>query len=361
MAATRKKKPNTNDLSETEITKDKKDSPLIFISHDTRDAELAEKFSELLTNASAGALESFRSSDKKGTQGIEYGLDWYPAIMDKIDEATDVVCLLTKRSVERPWILYEAGVAKGKLGKKVVGVAMGIKHSVAFTGPFAQFQNNDGSVEAINKLVLELVGKVPTIKPNHSHVEQLVQSFHKTASEIVKRDLKEADTPETGDEIVAKLFEEVKIRFESIPSRIEERMDPEFRRRRRRFHPMIFEELMHEPDDLEDPFGILIAASLVKNDIPWIYELARATFKAIEAGNLKEMQTQLNRIHRFSKGMMREFMMDEMGFRGKEFHIFIHEFPHMLERQLMYAMDHKRSRMPKNRERAITEEVKEKT
>src|ERR1700760_749321 len=83
-------------------------NPLVFISHDTRDAELAAEFSTLLKSASAGALKSFRSSDKKGTQGIEYGLDWYPAIMDKIDEASDVVCLLTQRSVERPWILYEA-------------------------------------------------------------------------------------------------------------------------------------------------------------------------------------------------------------------------------------------------------------
>lgn len=68
-------------------------SPLVFISHDTRDALLAEEFSNVLNNASAGALKSFRSSDKKGTQGIEYGLDWYPAIMGKIDEASDVVCL----------------------------------------------------------------------------------------------------------------------------------------------------------------------------------------------------------------------------------------------------------------------------
>ena len=113
---------------------------LIFISHDTRDAELAEQFSDLLKKASTGALKSFVSSDKKGTRGIEYGSEWYPAIMDKIGEATEVVCLLTQRSVDRPWILYEAGVAKGKLDKKVIGIALGIPHTVAFTGPFAQFQ-----------------------------------------------------------------------------------------------------------------------------------------------------------------------------------------------------------------------------
>ena len=164
---------------------------------------------------------------------------------------------------------------------------------------------------------------------------------------------------DSREDIVAKLFEEVKIMFESLPSRIEERVDPEFRRKRRRFHPMIFEELFHQPDDLEDPFGILIAASLVKNDIPWIYELALATFKAIESGNTKEMQTQTNRIHRFSKGMIREFMMDEMSYRGKEMHMFIHEFPHMLERQLMHAIDRKKSQARKVKERLVGKVVKD--
>ena len=32
--------------------------------------------------------------------------------MQKSDEATDVVALLTSRSLNRPWILYETGVAK---------------------------------------------------------------------------------------------------------------------------------------------------------------------------------------------------------------------------------------------------------
>ncbi len=91
------------------------DNPLVFISHDSRDADLAEAFGNLLTDASGGILKSFRSSDRKGTAGIEYGQEWFRAIMQKLDDATDVVALLTARSINRPWILYEAGVAKGKL------------------------------------------------------------------------------------------------------------------------------------------------------------------------------------------------------------------------------------------------------
>ncbi len=47
---------------------------LVFISHDSRDAELADAFSKLLSSVSAGVLKSFRSSDRKGSQGIEYVL-----------------------------------------------------------------------------------------------------------------------------------------------------------------------------------------------------------------------------------------------------------------------------------------------
>ena len=74
-------------------------SPYIFLSHDTRDADLAEAFSKLLSSVTAGVLKCFRSSDKRGVQGIEYGVEWFPELMKRLQEASDVVCLLTENSV----------------------------------------------------------------------------------------------------------------------------------------------------------------------------------------------------------------------------------------------------------------------
>ena len=71
-----------NEETKKEITKS--DGALVFISHDTRDAKLAEAFSALLKSVSAGVLKSFRTSDKKGNQGIEYGVEWYPEIIRNI-------------------------------------------------------------------------------------------------------------------------------------------------------------------------------------------------------------------------------------------------------------------------------------
>lgn len=72
---------------------------LVFLSHDTRNADLAEAFANLLSDVSAGTLKSFRSSDKKGSAGIEFGAEWYSAIMSQLSEATDVVALLTHKAL----------------------------------------------------------------------------------------------------------------------------------------------------------------------------------------------------------------------------------------------------------------------
>lgn len=120
-------------------------SPLVFISHDSRDAELAEAFSKLLKSVSAGMIKTFRSSDKKGGDGIDFGDEWYSRLMNQLQATSDVVCLFTERSLDRPWILFEVGVAKGKLNTAVIGIALGVPLSSVSSGPFYQFMNMDDS------------------------------------------------------------------------------------------------------------------------------------------------------------------------------------------------------------------------
>src|SRR5690349_16075614 len=99
---------------------------LIFISHDSRDSALAEAFANLLSDASGGVLKTFRSSDRKGFSGIAFGAEWYATVMARLAEATDVVALITKNSVNRPWILYEVGVARGRSDVPAFGVVFGL-------------------------------------------------------------------------------------------------------------------------------------------------------------------------------------------------------------------------------------------
>ena len=330
--------------------------PLVFISHDSRDADVAEAFSKLLKSVSAGMLKSFRSSDKKGNEGIDFGDKWYERLMSKLQAASDVVCLFTERSVNRPWILYEVGVAKGKHNTPVHGIALGIPLSHVSNGPFYQFQNNDGSEEDLTKLVLQLARRIPGLEPDTDVVRNQVKEFKATADKILTKlcDGNGKTSKQTAEENpMAKLVEEMKGLVRDLPSRVAERMadmgEPSRRRRIRRFHPMMLEEILHITGHTSDPVGILMAASIIRDDAPWLYEIAMEAYRAVTSGDPVAVQRQMSRIHRVADFATRGPFMEEFG-GGKETQMFCMEFPTMLEHMLQRSIAEKK---PAPRRRGI--------
>lgn len=339
------------DTSKTEITTTASSSSgkaLVFISHDIRDAEIAEAFSKLLSSVSAGVLKSFRSSDKKGNQGIEYGVDWYPEIMKKLKDASDVVCLLTPFSVDRPWILYEAGVAKGQLDTPVHGLALGIPLTDASTGPFAQFQNSDDDIDAITSLVMQLVSKIPNAEPDREVVVAQVETFKASVAQFMESQGHKQEKPRKLDNTsVAKLFEEIKVMYQDLPSRIESRVSgsPSRQRTRRRIHPGIMEEFMQMGKISESPYlGILMYLGLYRDDFPWIYDIAYQMFQAYECEDVAKAEKLAETLVR-SAEMMRQNPMFEEYYDSKEHFIFIHELPRILDRLVTSTRKSRRRRV----------------
>jgi hypothetical protein len=330
-------------------------SSLVFISHDSRDAALAEAFSKLLTSVSGGVLKSFRSSDHKTTQGIEYGVEWYPAIRGKLDEAGDVVALLTPRSFERPWILFECGIAKGKLDerggqeKKIKALAIGVPLT-KISGPFAQFQNCPFEIDPMTKLVMELVKQIPGADPDRDAIKMQTEQFFKKAEEFLS-DVGgvEEEKPTVDDTSVAKLFEEVKVMFQDLPSRLEDRISHAVRPRRkfRHFHPGMLDQMIHMSGDPEDPVGIMLAASFVRDEMPWFYEIAREIYEAIKSGDREAADRQIHRLHRMHELMMDGPFMREFG--DKESHMLMMEFPRMFEHVVHRYMSREKPRIKRER------------
>lgn len=328
-------KAENSGVSEEIISTNTK-TPLVFISHDTRDASIAEAFSMLLSGVSAGVLKSFRSSDNKGRQGMEFGVEWFPEIMKKLDEASDIVCLLTHHSVDRPWILYEVGVAKGKLNSTVLGVALGIPLQTAMSGPFAQFQNCEDDDEALTKLVMQLVRRIPNAEPIESVVKAQVKTFKTALAEILKKkpEQKKQDVKEEKDDAsVVKLFEEVKLMFQDLPSRIDRRLDSDMgRRKRMRVHPMMFEELAHLGMKGEDQsFSFLIMLSFLKKDFPWLYEIGMESYRSIKGA---KTSTERKKIYQNFKRMVEHTMehpaIRELFGKSDEYYMYSKEFLHVM-------------------------------
>ena len=197
-------------------------SPLVFISHDSRDNNIAEAFANLLNDVSGGILKSFRSSGRRGTTGIEFGAEWYRAIMEKLDGATDVVALLTPHSMDRPWILYESGFAKGKLNATVLGLAIGVPLDQVTTGPFAQFQNCGDDEDSLRDLVLQLVHRHSQNRPRDAAVRLHVGEFLKAINTVqTSKDWNiSAPKGKSDDSSIARLFEEVKILVRNVPDQV---------------------------------------------------------------------------------------------------------------------------------------------
>jgi hypothetical protein len=323
--------------TQTQQPKPVSKNPLVFISHDTRDAELAEAFSQLLSNSSMGILESFRSSDKKGTQGIEYGTLWYEEIFKKLNEASDVVCLLTHHSVDRPWILYEAGIAIGKSGTPLIGIALGLPLNKANNGPFAQFQNCADDIDSLTKLVSGLVRKIPNAKPIDEVIKGQVVQFLDKVKPILEKQNQEV--PETDantlieDTPVAKLFEEIKIMFQDLPSRIDRNLLDNGSKRSRKLHPMMLEEMMHITKDQN--VGFLMVLSIFRNDMPWIYDLGVETLRKLrESKNMKDKEVAIIDFERVLDMSVHNPYFEETMMRNKDNYRLLRELPHLLERSL---------------------------
>jgi hypothetical protein len=192
----------------------------VFISHDHRDGELAAAFALLLGDASAGLLRTFRSSDRTGTEGIDYGREWYQEIMGKLRTATDVVALITANSVGRPWILYEAGVAAGRSDVPVLGVVLGISLERANVGPFAQFQNCSDDTESLTGLVTQLIRRNSEANPRVETVRDRVEAFRSVLAQMREtaepQPLAEQRRVELAEDFVPKVFEEIKGMFREI-------------------------------------------------------------------------------------------------------------------------------------------------
>ena len=304
-------------------------SPLVFISHDSRDSALAEAFEELLVGASGGTLKAFRSSDSKGTSGLPYGVEWYRMVMEKLNEAACVVALLTQNSVGRPWILYEAGVAQGRQNTIVFGVTIGVPMDSLNSSPFQQFQNCGDDEDALTKLVIQLITQAqPGATPRENAVRMHVATFRDQIETAVAESKAKPPEPRVDIATVARMVEEVKVAVqdmsESRPSL----------RRSRRFHPFMLEEIVLRSRGPEEfATGWLVFISMLRDDFPWFYELGMQLYQALSSGNTEAIEQARERLVRTVEQMAHSRMMMEM-FDDREAFMILRHLPEVLEESL---------------------------
>jgi hypothetical protein len=98
---------------------------------------------------------------------------------------------------------------------------------------------------------------------------------------------------------------------ESVNNDSARRMRP---RRFRRFHPMMFHEMSHmiggKPGD---PIGLLIFASMLKDDAPWLYELGVEAYHIAKRGKTPEAQHAIRRFRKVAEFSLHGPFAEETG------------------------------------------------
>lgn len=121
--------------------------------------------------------------------------------------------------------------------------------------------------------------------------------------------------------------------LEEILSKLN-RFDPEYKRHRRRFHPMMLEEIIHiNSNNKNSNFAFLMMVSLIKEDFPWLYEIGMETYRELKTAKLKSERMKL--ITDFEKSfemLGHPIIMDMYGksediyMLGKDFRQFMRHF-----------------------------------
>lgn len=99
--------------------------------------------------------------------------------MDELEKSSDIICLLTKNSRRKPWVLYEAGVARGRKNMQIIGLCIGIR--ISPNSPIAIYQACECDKEGLLALMTQLIQRNTELDVEHkktkSNMESSVEQF----------------------------------------------------------------------------------------------------------------------------------------------------------------------------------------
>ena len=132
----------------------------IFISVTHADAGLAEALSDAMKALFGAIVRVYFSPSKELEGGIRHGEDWFDWIARHVQQCDFALILITPSSVQKPWILWEAGavygvaIAKGREGQRKVRPLVYQIDDAQIPSPIreakAQFKRSDSFGDAKN-------------------------------------------------------------------------------------------------------------------------------------------------------------------------------------------------------------------
>jgi hypothetical protein len=280
---------------------------------------------------------------------IAAGERWSTELATELESSNFGIISVTPENVSEAWIVFEAGsLAKSLQESKVIPLLLNLELS-DITGPLAQFQakkaEKDGLrdvVESINRSAAE-----PLDDARKTQLFDALWSGFQEKLQAIPEQPASTKPKRTQHEVLEELVASVRT-FDSRLRSIEELADRgNLRPRVRRFHPGMLEEFMHMALDEENPsMALLVFASAIKDDIPWLYELLMEAFRDGRSGGeraAKAYRRLAESLERYRHHPMLEEMM-----MSRESHAFTREM-----QRLLFELSSRASEGSRRRGRAV--------
>lgn len=280
---------------------------------------------------------------------ISAGDRWAQEVAKELESSNFGIICVTPENLGSPWILFEAGaLAKSLQGAKVIPLLLGLEFS-DISGPLAQFQAKKLGKPGLSEIVQSINQSAQAPEPE----DRVKDRFAGLWTDIEKRieaipeHAPGAKRARPQQEVLEELVATVR-GFEGRFARLDEGLvdvDYRSRRRRRPMHPMMIEDMSRMvAEEGDDPIALLVFGSMMRDDLPWLYELIVEVYREVRGGDVKAAQRAIERLRRMTKMLHRGPFMEEFGGGSKEVHMMIAELPSMLD-HLLHRVESNRPRV----------------
>jgi hypothetical protein len=264
---------------------------------------------------------------------IEAGDRWANEVGKELEASNFGVICITSENVGSPWILFEAGaLSKSMQEGRVVPLLLDIEFKDV-TGPLAQFQ----AKKLENSGLWDVLNSINRLAQNPVPEQRLKQLFDALWPELEKKvgEIPKASKQSKPNRPQQEILEELVSSIRGLDVRFREMGDDLPRaRRRRRFRPFMIDEMMHMLElGRRDPMRFLLVGSFLKDDFPWLYELAVDAYHETKRGNSPRARDAQRRFAAGFQALRRGPMLEFSG--DKEVYYLVNEMGHLFEEDLL--------------------------
>jgi hypothetical protein len=246
---------------------------------------------------------------------IQPGERWSVEVAKGLDDCNFGIICVTPENVNSPWILFEAGaLAKSVHYGRVIPILLGIDIK-DLSGPLAQFQAKKADEAGIKKLVLSL-NEASSQSENSGKIEQHFSMIWKNLEDKISF-IPKGISPRKPDRPQDEILEELVAGVRSMEMGLRVATSEAFqwhRRRRLRFGAIKMTDMIPAvADNPRDPIQLLILAGVFREEVPWLYEIAREAYYALRSENAAEGRKAVRRLRKALELVREEPYIGDLG------------------------------------------------